>query len=165
MFSRQQLYELWNSDDLIGLGAAADTVRKRLHPSNIVTYTRGADQAIITRAFRTGESFEERVHALEEINATDDVVAFRPTVEPSATGMQYLETLALSRIIAGKVLHIQASYELFGLKVAQLALRFGADDLGITNGQVTEEEMRRLIRDAGFVPKQRDALFRSYSLI
>src|SRR5579863_3927045 len=159
MFSRQQLSELWNNDDLIGLGMAADAVRKSLHPSNIVTYTRGSDEGIITRVFRRLETFEERVRALEEIGASDDLVVFRPIVEPSATGTEYLKTLALSRIVADRVLHIQASYELFGLKVAQLALRFGADDLGIANSQGSEEELRRLIRDAGFVPKQRDALF------
>lgn len=161
MSSRQQLSELWNSDDLIGLGVLADAIRKRLHPSNIVTYTRAPDDPVITHVFRAGESFDGRMSALLDVN---DAVVFRPLVEPNATGMQYLKTVALSRIILENVLHVQASYEIFGLKVAQIALRFGADDLGVTSGQVSEEELRRLIRDAGFTPKQRDALFRSYSL-
>ena len=62
-----------------------------------------------------------------------------------------------------------------GLKICQLGLRFGGNDVGsimIEENVVsaagahraTEEELRRLIRDAGFVPKQRDTLYRTYFL-
>ena len=161
MCSRQQLSKLWDTDDLIGLGALADAVRTRLHPSDIVTYTTASEEVVVTRVFGTRDNFESRMSMLEEIS---EAVAFLPLVESDATGVQYLKTLALSRIVLENVLHIQASHQLFGLKVAQIALRFGADDLGVTGGKASEEELRRLIRDAGFTPKQRDALFRSYSL-
>jgi len=63
-----------------------------------------------------------------------------------------------------------------GLKVCQLGLRFGGNDVGsvmleenvvrsagVTNC-TTEEELRRMIRDAGFVPKRRDTLYRQLFL-
>ena len=64
-----------------------------------------------------------------------------------------------------------------GLKTCQLGLRFGGNDVGsimIEENVVSaprartisasEEELRRIIRDAGFVPKQRDTLYRTYFL-
>lgn len=168
MLSRQQAIELWNSADLIALGLKADTVRKQLHPSNIVTYTNSTEDKAVERVFRASENIEQRLQILENLRArqadAQDIVIFRPLVEPGATGVEYVKTLALSRLCLGNVPHIQASYGLFGLKVAQLSLRFGADDLGVATERASEEELRRVIRDAGFVPKQRDALFRSYSL-
>ena len=54
-----------------------------------------------------------------------------------------------------------------GLKLCQIALRFGADD--IDNARAREQRPREeqlccLIRDAGFIPKQRDAMFGMYFL-
>jgi len=66
---------------------------------------------------------------------------------------------------------VQASLPSQGLKVLQMGLRFGSNDVGsvVLKGTAqrstglslgaTEEEVRRLIRDAGFVPVERDALF------
>ena len=63
-----------------------------------------------------------------------------------------------------------------GLKVLEVALNFGGNDVGSimieenvvsaagTHHRASEEELRRLIRDAGFVPKQRDTLYRTYFL-
>ncbi len=63
-----------------------------------------------------------------------------------------------------------------GLKVCQLGLRFGGNDVGSVmleenvvkaagvNNCTTEEELRRIIRDAGFRPAQRDTLYRTYFL-
>jgi len=63
-----------------------------------------------------------------------------------------------------------------GLKVCQLGLRFGGNDVGSVmmeenvvssagaHHEATEEDLRRIIRDAGFVPKQRDTLYRTYFL-
>ena len=59
-----------------------------------------------------------------------------------------------------------------GLKMVQLGLRFGGNDVGSVmleenvvsaagaHNHATEEDLRRLIRDAGFIPKQRDTLYR-----
>jgi 2-iminoacetate synthase ThiH len=168
MFTRQQAIELWQSDDLIALGFEADCVRKRLHPEGLVTYTNSGDDEVIEYVFTRSQSVEERLDALAAIRArqekTRDITAFRPMVEPTATATEYLKTIAVSRLCLDNVLHIQSNWRLFGLKLAQLALRFGADDLGSPDGNVSEEELRRLIRDAGFVPKRRDTLFLSYSI-
>ena len=64
----------------------------------------------------------------------------------------------------------------WGLKVCQMGLRFGGNDVGSvmleenvvkaagTSNCTTEEELRRIIRDAGFWPAQRDTLYRTYFL-
>ncbi len=71
---------------------------------------------------------------------------------------------------------MQASWVTQGLKLCQLALRFGANDVGSimieenvvaaagVHNSTTEEELRRIIRDAGFLPKQRDTLYRTLFL-
>ena len=63
-----------------------------------------------------------------------------------------------------------------GDKIAQLSLVFGVNDLGSlmleenvvsqagAQHSATEEDLRRMIRDAGFIPKQRDTLYRAYYL-
>jgi 2-iminoacetate synthase ThiH len=164
MLSRPQLIELWESNDLIELGREADYIRKRLNPEGIVTYTRSTNESALEQEFRRTDTVEQRLSALDALNSRDGMVTFRPIVEPSATGMEYVKTVALCRICLDNVPHIQTTSAIFGLKVAQIALRFGADDLGSVEDGVSEEELRRVIRDAGFVPKQRDALFRTYSL-
>ena len=168
MFTRQQVIELWERNDLVALGAEAHAMRKRLHPEGLVTYTNTPDDGVMECVFNRAQSVEERLDALAAIRgeqeSTGDVGTFRPLVESTATGMEYMKTIALSRLCLDNVLHIQSSWRLFGLKIAQLALRFGADDLGRPEGNVSEEELRRLIRDAGFIPKERDALFRNYAI-
>jgi cyclic dehypoxanthinyl futalosine synthase len=90
----------------------------------------------------------------------------------TATGAEYLKVLALSRIILANVPNIQASWVTQGAKMAQVALFFGANDLGGTmleenvvaaagcTFRISREEMVELIRDAGFRPAQRTTLYR-----
>src|SRR5947208_15524938 len=97
-------------------------------------------------------------------------------VKEEATAVEYLKTLAVSRIYLDNILNIQSSWVTPGLKTCQIGLRFGGNDVGSimieenvvsaagTHYSATEEELRRLIRDAGFVPKQRDTLYRTYFL-
>jgi len=71
---------------------------------------------------------------------------------------------------------VQASWVTQGLKVLELGLHFGGNDVGSvmleenvvkaagTSNQTTEEELRRIIRDAGFKPVQRDTLYRTMML-
>jgi cyclic dehypoxanthinyl futalosine synthase len=78
------------------------------------------------------------------------------------TGMDYLKMTALARLILDNVANVQVSYVTQGPKMAQLALRFGANDFGSlmieenvvsaagTNFIMPEAEIRRLIEDAGF---------------
>ena len=91
-----------------------------------------------------------------------------------ATAVDYLTTLAVSRIYLDNVPHIQASWVTQGLKIGQVALRFGADDLGSTmieenvvaaagiSHTVTAEELVRAVEVAGFRAAQRRT---DYSLV
>ena len=145
-----------------------------------------------TMMFGTGETIEHRVNHFEIVRRiqedTGGFTAFIPWffqreytslgrfVKEEATAVEYLKMLALSRIYLDNISNIQASWVTPGLKVCQLGLRFGGNDVGSimieenvvsaagTHHQATEEELRRLIRDAGFVPKQRDTLYRTYFL-
>jgi cyclic dehypoxanthinyl futalosine synthase len=90
--------------------------------------------------------------------------------EEEATAVDYLKTLAVTRLFLDNVEHIQTDWSVMGPKVLELALRFGADDAGAIPWSQSgnpgpshhggESELRRIIRDAGFRPVQRDALFR-----
>jgi cyclic dehypoxanthinyl futalosine synthase len=85
----------------------------------------------------------------------------------AATGVEYLKVLALSRIVLDTIPNIQASWVTQGAKLAQVALFFGANDLGGTmleenvvaaagcSFRITKEELVALIRAAGFTPAQR----------
>jgi 2-iminoacetate synthase ThiH len=89
------------------------------------------------------------------------------------TGMDYLKMTALSRLVLDNFDNMQVSYVTQGPKMAQLALRFGANDFGslmLEENVVSatgidfimpEPEIRRLIGDAGFTPVRR---YQDYSL-
>jgi 2-iminoacetate synthase ThiH len=161
-FTQQRATELWESNDLISLGREADALRRQIHPDRVVTYTT-APYEVVEIAFPQGTGIEERVELLSCFHGRG-LLVIRPIVDQSATGMEYVKTVALTRLCLDNIPHIQANWDLFGLKIAQVALRFGADDLGMVDASATEEELRRLIRDAGFIPKRRDALFQWYSV-
>ncbi len=86
----------------------------------------------------------------------------------------YLRTQAIARIVLDNVPNIQASWVTMGMKVGQVALRFGANDFGSlmmeenvvsaagTTNRTTLAEMQRLIADAGYTPKKRR---QDYSLL
>jgi len=88
-----------------------------------------------------------------------------------ATAVEYLRVLALSRIYLDNVQNIQASWVTQGLKIAEVALRFGANDFGSTmieenvvasagvSYRVTMEDIIRAIKNAGFNPAQRDTYY------
>ena len=149
-------------------------------------------QTTATMMFGTGETIEHRMNHLEIVrNIQEDTggfTAFIPWffqrehtslgrfVKQEATAVEYLKMLAISRVYLDNISNIQASWVTPGLKVCQLGLRFGGNDVGSimieenvvsaagTHHQATEEQLRRLIRDAGFTPKQRDTLYRTYYL-
>jgi cyclic dehypoxanthinyl futalosine synthase len=89
-----------------------------------------------------------------------------------ATGVEYLKVLALSRIVLTNVPNLQASWVTQGAKLAQVALSFGANDLGGTmleenvvaaagcRFRMSREEMIELIRGAGFTPIRRTTQYR-----
>jgi cyclic dehypoxanthinyl futalosine synthase len=130
------------------------------------------------------ESLEQRVQTLatlralqEESNAIQAVLlrvhhAATPEArrEEEATAVDYLKTLAATRLFLDNIEHLQTDWSVMGPKVLELALRFGADDAGSVPWSQAgspepshhggESELRRIIRDAGFRPVERDALFR-----
>ena len=85
---------------------------------------------------------------------------------------EYLKTQALSRIYLDNIDNIQSSWVTQGLEVGQVALKYGANDLGSimieenvvskagTTFQMTVEDMKRLISDLGYQPLQRDNWYR-----
>ncbi|HVR28530.1 MAG TPA: aminofutalosine synthase MqnE [Thermoanaerobaculia bacterium] len=90
------------------------------------------------------------------------------------TGLDDLQHIATSRLVLDNVPHIKAYWIMISPKLAQVALRFGADDLdgtvleeniyqmaGAGSGvAMSREELERLVRDAGLVPVERDTLYR-----
>jgi cyclic dehypoxanthinyl futalosine synthase len=88
-----------------------------------------------------------------------------------ATAVDYLRVLALSRIYLDNVRNIQASWVTQGLKLAQVALRFGANDFGSTmieenvvraagvSYRVSKEDIIQAIKSAGFKAAQRDTYY------
>lgn len=88
-----------------------------------------------------------------------------------ATGVDYLRVLALSRIYLDNVPNIQASWVTQGIKLAQVALRFGANDFGSTmleenvvastgvKYRVSIPDILNAIKESGFSPAQRDMYY------
>jgi len=89
-----------------------------------------------------------------------------------ADACEYLRMLALARLYLDNIPNIQSSWVTMGPKIGQLALFFGANDMGSvmmeenvvsaagTTFRLSEQEIRRLIADAGWVPQQRDQYYR-----
>jgi len=140
-----------------------------------------------TMMFGCGETVEQRMNHFDLVRRiqedTGGFTAFIPWpfqrentslgrfIKQEATAVEYLKTLAISRLYLDNIENIQSSWVTPGLKTCQMGLRFGGNDVGSimieenvvsaagTHHRATEEELRRLIRDAGFVPKQRDTLY------
>jgi len=145
-----------------------------------------------TMMFGVGESYEHRVNHFQRIydlqQETGGFTAFIPwSFQPhntalggrgwdEATAADYLKTLAISRVFLSNFPNVQSSWVTQGLKICQIGLRFGGNDVGsvmieenvVASAGVrnctTEEELRHIIRDAGFRPVQRDTLYRTYFL-
>lgn len=93
-----------------------------------------------------------------------------PELEP-AGAVKYLKVLAISRVYLDNFPNIQVSWVTQGIKVAQVGLRFGANDFGSTmleenvvraagvSYRVTMEEIVSAIKSAGFKPAQRDTYY------
>ncbi len=145
-----------------------------------------------TMMFGVGETFEHRINHFQHVfdlqEETGGFTAFIPwSFQPhntalggrkweEATAVEYLKLLAISRLFLSNIHNVQASWVTQGLKVCQMGLRFGGNDVGSVmleenvvkaagvSNCTTEEELRRIIRDAGFRPAQRDTLYRQYFL-
>ncbi len=136
-----------------------------------------------TMTYGMGETNAEKVEHLKVIRDIQDKTgilrafipwSFSPANTrmknmPPATGLEYLRVVAIARIFLDNITHIQAGWLTEGLKLAQIALAMGANDMG---GVLTEEvvvratgietrtneaELKDLIRNAGKIPVQRDS--------
>jgi len=134
-----------------------------------------------TMMYGTVETDEERIeHMMRLRNLQDETGGFTAFITWSyqpehtehggyeATGVDYLRTLALSRIILDNFDNLQASWVTQGGKVGQLSLAFGANDMGSVMIEenvvraagasycMDEVEIVENVEDAGFTPKRRN---------
>ncbi len=177
-----------------GAEILVDRVRKQLSPSKCTsdewldvcrTWYQMGGRGSATMMFGHLETLADRIEHLQRLRQLQDetggVTAFIPwTFQPSNTALahlpktgvfDYLRTLAVSRLYLDNFPNIQASWVTQGLKIAQMALRFGANDLGSlmieenvvaaagTRFRASLEEIRRTIRSAGFIPRQRNVFY------
>ncbi len=134
------------------------------------------------------ENDEDRADHLVRLRALQDEthgfqtfipLAFHPANTPlqhlfTTTGFMDLKQIAIGRLVLDNFPHIKAYWQMMSPKIAQIALRFGADDI---DGTVIEEkiyhdagattpqgmrrsELERLIREAGREPVERDTMYR-----
>jgi len=106
-------------------------------------------------------------------------LAFHPANTPlqhlfTTTGMLDIKQIAISRLVLDNFPHIKAYWQMLSPKIAQISLRFGADDIdgtvieekiyhdaGATTPQgMVRKELERLIREAGREPVERDTMYR-----
>jgi len=115
------------------------------------------------------EEWDPTVHGPFDESTNDDIL--RGRVVRMAGAEQYLRTLAVARLFLDNFSSLQSSWVTMGPKVGQLALFFGANDMGSvmmeenvvsaagTTYRLSEREICRLIRDGGWVPAQRDQYY------
>ena len=79
----------------------------------------------------------------------------------AATAVDRLKMLAVARMYLDNIQHIQSPQVGSGLKVLQTGLLFGADDaeLRLPQRDATEQDLRRVIRDAGLMPVERNGAY------
>ncbi len=135
------------------------------------------------------ESHEDRVDHLVRLrelqDRTDGFMCFIPLAFhpqgtdlahlPGPSGIDSLKTIAVSRLMLDNVAHIKAYWVMLGKNLAQVALRFGADDLDGTineggslmesylaegnENQLTKPGIEEMVRGAGRIPVERDTLY------
>jgi len=146
-----------------------------------------------TMMFGHVETYADRVAHLDRIRSLQDAslagcrasftafISWTYKTENTALGgrevssAEYLRTQAVSRLFMDNIPNIQSSWVTQGKEIGQVALKFGANDMGSTMieenvvraagayGCTTRTEIERLIREAGYIPRQRDTLYRLVS--
>ena len=180
-------------DSIPGGGAEilVDRVRKILHCDGKATADEWLDvmrhahraglRTTATMMYGTVETSEERVEHLLRLRALQDETggftafitwSYQPDhtelAGREATGVDYLRTLAIARIVLDNFDNLQASWVTQGGKVGQLSLAYGANDMGSVMIEenvvraagasycMDEVEIVRNIEDAGFLAKRRN---------
>jgi len=143
-----------------------------------------------TMMIGVGETIQHRIRHLQRLRDLQDetggFTAFIPwTFQPEhtelaarnlpeVTAAEYLRLLALSRIYFDNIPNVQVSWLTVGLKVGQVGLRFGVNDMGSimieenvisaagARNRANDAELRRVIQDAGFIARQRTTLYERY---
>ncbi|MGA2028710.1 MAG: cyclic dehypoxanthinyl futalosine synthase [Verrucomicrobiota bacterium] len=134
-----------------------------------------------TMMFGHVETVEDRIEHLERLRAQQDKskgftaficwtfqAEYTKLKAPSVGAHEYLRTQALSRIYLDNFTNVQSSWVTQGLEIGQIALKYGANDLGSimieenvvsqagTTFRMTVDDMKRLICDLGYEPHQRN---------
>ncbi|MGA2585151.1 MAG: CofH family radical SAM protein [Tepidisphaeraceae bacterium] len=115
------------------------------------------------------QEWDPTVHGPYDDSENDDIL--RGRVVRMAGAEEYLRMLAIARLFLDNVPSLQSSWVTMGPKIGQLALFFGANDMGSvmmeenvvsaagTTYRLSEREICRLIRDGGWIPAQRDQYY------
>ncbi|MBI3412030.1 MAG: dehypoxanthine futalosine cyclase [Planctomycetes bacterium] len=138
-----------------------------------------------TMMFGHVETLSERIESLERLRRLQDETGgftaficwtFQPNNTalshiPPTGAFEYLRTQAIARLYLDNISNIQSSWVTQGLKVGQLALFFGANDMGSlmieenvvasagTVHYLTLDQIKNAIREAGYVPRQRNVFY------
>lgn len=169
-----------------------DRVRKLVSPNKITTgqwlevmhiLHKNNLKSSATMTYGMGETLAERVEHLMVIRDLQDDTGFLRAFIPwsfspvntklthitPATGVEYLKIVAIARIVLDNINYIQGGWLTEGLKLAQIALSFGVNDMGgvLTeevvvkaagiNNSCSSDQMIDIIRNAGKIPVRRNS--------
>ena len=177
-----------------GAEILTDRVRKAITKNKVLTeewlevhraWHELGGRSTCTMMFGHVETPAERVEHLERLRHLQDETGgftaficwtFQPEHTaladlPPAGAFEYLRTQAIARLYLDNVANIQSSWVTQGLKIGQLALLFGANDMGSlmieenvvasagTVYHLSLEQIKSAIREAGYVPRQRNVFY------
>ncbi|QGT99311.1 Aminodeoxyfutalosine synthase [Candidatus Syntrophocurvum alkaliphilum] len=140
-----------------------------------------------TMLFGHIESFEDRInHLIKLRELQDEAPGFQSFIPlpflPDNTGLTHIKrttaiddvkTIAISRLMLDNIEHVKAFWVMLSVPIAQLCLEFGADDIdgtvheerimhaagATTDKGISKDNIIRLIKEAGYLPTERDTLY------
>jgi cyclic dehypoxanthinyl futalosine synthase len=146
------------------------------HSSFIIPHSFGSYTAFIHWPFQRentplgrAQEWDPNIHGPFADSTNDDIL--RGRVVRMAGADEYLRMLAIARLFFDNIPNLQSSWVTMGPKIGQLAMFFGANDMGSvmmeenvvsaagTTYKLNEREICRLVRDAGWIPAQRDQYY------
>jgi cyclic dehypoxanthinyl futalosine synthase len=176
-----------------GAEILTDRVRAALTVNKVMTeewlqvhreWHRLGGRSTCTMMFGHVETVAERIEHFERLRQLQDETGgftaficwtFQPghkmAAHPAAGSFEYLKTQAIARLYLDNIPNIQSSWVTQGLKIGQLALLYGANDMGSlmieenvvaaagTVHHLTLEQIKRAIRELGYVPRQRNVFY------